>query len=301
MTRAPDRQNVSFVSNGLACKGWFYLPHNANKPAPALVVSHGFSAVKEQYLDSYASRFAAAGFAVLVFDYRFLGESEGEPRGRIIPHEQHDDLRAALDWLTARPEVDAARVGIWGTSYSGSHSLFLSAFDPRIKVVAVQVPGISGARSILMLAGKEGFDGLQQLFVQDHAARNAGGQGGMVPVVAEEGLALFPGPDALEWFTGTAKTIAPNWINQVTVETAAKLIEYYPAAFIDLIAPKPLLIIAAKNDTIIPLDHITEAFARAGEPKQLEVLDCTHFDVYSVDPWHSRAAELATNWFKRHL
>jgi uncharacterized protein len=302
MSVKTSRDDVSFVSGGLTCHGWFYRPSGIAGPAPGIVVSHGFSAVKEQYLDSYASRFAAAGFAVLVFDYRFLGASEGEPRGRIIPHEQRDDLRAALGWLAARPEVDPARIGMWGTSYSGGHALHLSAFDPRIKVVVAQVPGISGVRSMLLMSGREGLDGLLGLFMQDHATRNAGGADGMLPIVAPEGeMALFPGTEAYDWFTSAGETVAPNWCNQVTVHSVAHLIEYFPAAFIDLIAPKPLLIIAARHDSIIPLEHVEEAFSRAGEPKELEVLDCAHFEVYSVDPWHSRAADRATEWFERHL
>lgn len=302
MTTDVTREDVSFESGGLRCHGWFYPAVGVEGRAPAVLVSHGFSAVKEHFLDSYATRFAAAGFAVLVFDYRYLGSSEGEPRGRILPHEQHDDIRAALGWLSARDEVDANRIGVWGTSYSGGHALYLAAFDPRIKVVVAQVPAISGVRSILLMAGPEGLAGLLELFVQDHAVRNSGRQGGVLPIVAPAGEpSVLPAPDAYKWFTETSKTLAPKWSNFVTIESVAQLIEYFPAAFIDLVAPKPLLIVAARGDAIIPIGQVEEAFARAGEPKQLEVYDCTHFDIYSVDPWHSRATASACEWFKRHL
>ena len=59
-------------------------------------MSHGFSAVKEQGLDGFAERFAAAGMVVLAFDHRHLGASDGDERGRIVYFEQHDDTRAAL-------------------------------------------------------------------------------------------------------------------------------------------------------------------------------------------------------------
>src|SRR5262245_36693938 len=127
------REDIAFDSHGTGCRGWYYPPQQ--NAAPAIVMSHGFSAVKEQALDRFADAFAAAGFAVLVFDYRYLGSSDGEPRGRIIPTEQHDDLRAALTWLTARGEVDAKRIGMWGTSYSGGHALVLAALDPRVRAV----------------------------------------------------------------------------------------------------------------------------------------------------------------------
>ncbi|MCB2101548.1 MAG: hypothetical protein KDE22_11800, partial [Rhodobacterales bacterium] len=41
-------------------RGWLYPPHSAEAAAPAIVMAHGFSGVKEQYLDDYAAAFAAA-------------------------------------------------------------------------------------------------------------------------------------------------------------------------------------------------------------------------------------------------
>ena len=93
------RNDITFTSGGATCRGWFYRAQNQSDRAPAIVMSHGITAVKEQHLDRFAERFAADGFAVLVFDYRHLGASDGTPRGLINPRAQHDDLRAALTWI----------------------------------------------------------------------------------------------------------------------------------------------------------------------------------------------------------
>jgi cephalosporin-C deacetylase-like acetyl esterase len=140
------RTDISFTSHGLTCRGWLYRPANAEK-APAIVMSHGLSAVKELGLTGFAETFCAAGFVVVVFDYRFQGDSDGAERGRIIPQEQHDDIRAAVGYTAGLPGVDAERIGYWGSSYSGGHALFLGAFEPRIKVVVSQVPAIALARA----------------------------------------------------------------------------------------------------------------------------------------------------------
>jgi hypothetical protein len=265
-------------------------------------MSHGFSAVKEQGLDGFARGFRAAGFVVMAFDYRFLGASDGTPRGRIIPTEQHDDNRAALAWLSAQPGVDPARIGIWGSSYSGGHALFMGAMDPRVKVVAAQVPAIQTAHSLVGLAGRQGFDGYLRLLAQDHAARNAGEPAGEIAVVAPKGEpSVLATPDSYAWFNASGAKDAPNWLNRTSLESVARLAEYAPGAFIDLISPKPLLVQAATKDTLIPIEQVRAAFARAGEPKKLVEFDGGHFDLYPGEPFHEPALANALDWFKTHL
>jgi cephalosporin-C deacetylase-like acetyl esterase len=107
-------------------------------------MAHGFSAVKEMYLDRFAEVFAAAGLNVLVFDNRCFGASDGEPRQEIDPWAQVRDYRDAITYLHTLPEVDPGRIGIWGSSYSGGHVLVVAAIDRRVKAVVSQVPLISG-------------------------------------------------------------------------------------------------------------------------------------------------------------
>ena len=296
------RSDITFESHGVTCHGWLYRPDSGASPAPTIVMSHGFSAVKEQGLDGFARGFCTAGFVVLAFDYRFLGTSDGAPRGRIVPQEQHDDNRAALAWLSAQAGVDPGRIGIWGSSYSGGHALFMGAMDPRVKVVVAQVPAIHTAQSLIAMVGREGFNGYLDLLAQDHAARNAGQGGGDIPVVAPEGEpSVLATPDSYAWFTSSGAKDAPTWLNSTSLESVARLAEYWPAAFIDLISPKPLLIQAASQDTLIPIDQVRGAFARAGEPKKLVEYAGGHFDLYPGEPFHEPALAEATDWFKTYL
>ena len=64
------RRDIEFPSGGSLCRGWLYGPDApaGMQSAPAIVMAHGFSAVKEMFqLSSYAERFEAAGFIVLVY------------------------------------------------------------------------------------------------------------------------------------------------------------------------------------------------------------------------------------------
>ena len=69
-------------------------------------MAHGFSAVKEMYLDKYAETFAAAGLNALVFDNRNFGASDGEPRQEIDPVQQVRDYRHAITYADTLTEVD---------------------------------------------------------------------------------------------------------------------------------------------------------------------------------------------------
>src|SRR4051795_7107073 len=137
------RQDVEFDAEGVTLRGWLYTPADASGPAPAVVMAHGFSAVKEMYLDSFAEVFAAAGLAALVFDNRNFGASDGEPRCEIDPWAQVRDYRHAISYMQTLPGIDRNRIGVWGSSYSGGHALVLGAIDKRIKAVVSQVPLIS--------------------------------------------------------------------------------------------------------------------------------------------------------------
>lgn len=294
------RKDVSFQSGGMTCRAWLY-PGQGGGPRPTVVMSHGISAVKEQHLAPYAERFASEGYSVVVFDYRYLGASDGEPRGRIIPHLQHEDIRAALTFATRQPEVDANRIALWGTSFSGGNALFVGALDPRVKAVLVQVPAMNVPHALIALVSRPVFNGVLGQLADDQAVRNSGGQGGAMPVVAKPGEPAFLAPnDAYEWFTAAAK-IAPNWVNSITLESIARAAEYVPDSLIELIAPRPLLMQVALKDSLIPVNLARQAFHRAGEPKTLEVYDCGHFDPYANEPWHSRFLGGQVRWLKEHL
>lgn len=295
------RSDVVFQSAGSTCRGWLYRPEKTNGPAPVIVMSHGITCVKEQRLEPYAERFVREGFAVLVFDYRFLGSSEGEPRGLVHPHLQHEDIRAALTFVSNLNGIDATRIGLWGTSFSGGHALFVGALDPRVKVIAVQVPALNAPHSLISMISRPGFDGLLQGLVHDHAVRNSGGPSAVLPIVNDpEQPAFLAKPDAHAWFSETAKE-APTWQNAISLESVARVAEYMPDAFIELISPRPLLMQVATYDSLIPVNLARQAFHRAGEPKRLEVHDCGHFDPYQTEPWHSLFLGSQVRWFKEYL
>lgn len=299
-----DRRDVTFTSQGLKCAGWYYVPAGlkAGEKCPAIVMAHGFSGVKEMGLDKYAEKFAAAGFAVLVFDYRYMGASEGEPRGQLFYFEQHQDYRNAISWLSLQKEVDAQRIGAWGTSNSGGHVLYLAAFDKRIKTVVAQVPGVGSWDAYFAKLSPDDLVAVHGRFAANRNETYASGRAKYLPVVVADPKqrAAMRQKDAYDYFTNIAKAGAPNWRNQVTVESLELNMEYKPVANIDLVSPTPLLMIIASSDNISPPELQKRAFDRAKEPKRLVTIKGGHFDVYS-GAGYEEASKEAVEWFIRQL
>jgi fermentation-respiration switch protein FrsA (DUF1100 family) len=273
-----ERRDIEFDAEGCMLRGWFY----PGSSGATVVMAHGFSAVKEMYLDSFAEVFAAAGINALVFDNRNFGASDGEPRQEIDPWAQVRDYRHAITYAGSLPEVDAGRIGVWGSSYSGGHVLVVGAIDRRVKAVCSQVPLASGSANLGELVRADLRAGFRAMFDADRAARFAGEAPGMVPVVAEDPMApsALPTADSWAWFTETGAKRAPSWRNEVTLRTVEMLGEYEPQSYIARISPTPLLMLVARDDHLTPAHLALKAYELALEPKQLVLLPGGHFDAY---------------------
>ena len=140
-TRSVER----FDSAGVSCVADVYRPREARaQHVPVIVMAQGFGGVRRLCLPSYAERFAAAGYVVALFDYRFFGDSEGSPRELLDIAAQLEDWRAAVSWARTLDGVDPERVVGWGTSFAGGHVLTLAGTGTDFTAVIAQVPHVSG-------------------------------------------------------------------------------------------------------------------------------------------------------------
>jgi fermentation-respiration switch protein FrsA (DUF1100 family) len=296
------RKDVEFrTEDGVTLRGWLYLPDQSHGRVATIVMAHGFSALKENYLDKYAEVYSAAGLGALVFDNRNFGSSDGKPRQHIDPWRQVADYRDAITYASTLSEVDADRIGIWGSSYSGAHVLVVGALDRRVKCVASQVPLISGHRNARRLIRADVIAPVQAMFLEDRKARYAGKPHGMIAVVSNDPNVpcALPTPDSYEWFTETAKLRAPAWRNEVTLQSVELFTEYEPGAYIEYVSPTPLLMVVAAGDHLTVADEAIAAYGRALEPKKLALLRGGHFDAYVRD--FPAASGAARDWFVEHL
>jgi len=265
------------------------------------VMAHGFSAVKEMYLDKYAESFTKAGFAAVVYDHRNFGASDGQPRQEIDPWLQIRDYSDAITFAQRLTETDADRIGVWGSSYSGGHVLVVAAVDRRVKCVVSQVPAISPLQGLRRFVRPDFIAGLHAQFADDRRNRAAGKAPAMVPVIDEDPAAVsaLPTADSYKWFSETHKSRAPSWRNEVTLRTLEYAFGYEPGAYIGHVSPTPLLLIVAIQDHLAVSDLAIRAYEQAYQPKKLILLPGGHFDAYVEE--FDQSCQPACEWFAEHL
>lgn len=128
------------TSDGLTLRGWFYTSDSSSGKVPCVVMAHGWTALKEMDLDAFAEYFTSKlAISCLVYDNRNFGASEGQPRHEIVPALQKSDYSDAITYAQSLDEVDADKIAVWGSSYSGGHVLEVGAVDKRVKAVLSQV------------------------------------------------------------------------------------------------------------------------------------------------------------------
>lgn len=292
--------NVNFVSNGLRIEGILFRPTDAGR-LPAIVISHPAGGVKEQTVSIYAERLAGRGFAALVFDAAYQGESEGEPRGLEDPFQRAEDIRSAVTYLSNRSDIDENRIGALGICASGSYVPFTAQSDLRIKaaatISAIQIASAVFANPIARNAA----------LIQAGQLRNAEARGEGVfmtnyaPSNKAEADAMPPrslAAESYEYYRTSrgAHSRSTQW-GIMRMDVAAHFDAYRN---IEWISPRPLLMIAGTDADTRNISE--EAIARAAEPKELFLIQgASHVDLYDRDPYVQAAVDKLADFFGRYL
>jgi fermentation-respiration switch protein FrsA (DUF1100 family) len=294
------RREVEFsTEDGTLLRGFLHAPDDGSV-ATGIVMTHGFSGVKEQ-IDHYAGYFAKVGFAVLVYDHRGFGASDGEPRLEVDPFRQISDWRDAITFAADLPEIDAERgFGVWGSSYAGGLATVVAANDSRVRCVGSQLPKVSGHRNSREMFSVEQRQELRERLATDRTARLAGAAPAMIPVFSTDRGELCALPPAVdqEFIDSTLETF-PSWRNEVTLRSVAHLMEFEPAGWTPHVAPKPLMMIVGKRDDCTFPEIQLDVFETAREPKKLTVHPGGHYDTYNDH--FKQTSRAARDWFAEHL
>lgn len=294
-----DREDVEFESDGTRCAAWLYRPHNENRAEgepPIVLMAHGFGGQRGFGLPAYAERFAARGMAVLLFDYRCFGASDGQPRDWVDHRRQHRDWRAAIAFARTIDGVDHSRIGLWGTSYSGGHVLSVAAREQDVLVAVSQVPMLHVMKS---LRSKPTYM-MQSVFhgLVDWCGALVGRSPHYVPTVATpDKFAALNKPGCDEGYRAKIPADA-DWQNRVTARSLLSSITFRPCRDANSVRC-PVLFIIAEHDQLIRTKVSLQVTERVADAK-VRVLPIDHFAVYRGDVFEQVCGE-ETDFLAEHL
>ncbi|MCB1224673.1 MAG: alpha/beta fold hydrolase [Verrucomicrobiales bacterium] len=291
-----EMRPVTIFSDGTRMAGDLYLPKNlaADDKLPAIVLCAGTGGTKGGTQARLAPLFAIQGYVVLAFDYRGWGQSESlllateqQPkpdannemtlqvkalRWQMNYAYQTEDIRAAISFIAGEPNVDANRIGLWGSSYGGGLVTWVAGNDPRVKCVAAQVPGMGGARPPAAMK-----------YAYDLATKQARGETEPVPIETGKMGGKMAAYDQMR-------------VNPV------KNIGYSALDAASQIAV-PALFVVAENEELSSNAIVESAHKNLSErnvPTKLHVIPgITHYGIYREG--FNEATRVEIEWFDQHL
>lgn len=291
-----QRGEVSFQSGGTQVAGWLFTPGGPG-PHACVILGHGFGAVREARLDSYAERFAAAGLASLVFDYRHFGNSAGTPRQLLDVGRQLEDWKAALSYARSHKDLDSSRLALWGTSFSGGHVVRVAAEDGRVRAVVSQVPFADGLATMAQ-QGPITSARLLAAGIGDEIARLRASGCRRVKIVGAPGeLACMTSPDAEPGYRALLPADT-EWVNEVCARIVLRIPTYRPLKHAERVGC-PVLVCVCDRDVICPP---IAAWKLAGLCPRGEIRRFAggHFDIYFGQNFETAVAD-QTGFLCRHL
>jgi len=301
---AHDRfRDLSFTSDGATCAAR-HLAADSGALAgragrPVVVMAHGLAGTMDSGLEPFATRFAAAGLDVLLFDYRGFGRSGGTPRQTVSVAAQLADYRAAVAAAGRLPGVDAGRVVLWGVSLSGGHVLRVAAGRADVAAVVALTPLVDGLAAARHATASHGTDETLRWTATAMRGRIAAVRGApavTIPVVGKPGdVAALTVEGCYEGYLSVA---GPTWVNEIDAGIAFELARMrLPRGAGPL--PCPALVQIADFDRSAPPRAAAKAAFRVRA--QVRHYPCDHFDVWPGRDWFEAAAGHQVRFLSRAL
>ncbi len=288
-------QRTDFSSHGLHCAADLLQPDAAENP-PLIIMAHGFAATRDMALPRFAEQFVQGGYAVMLFDYRNFGDSEGTPRHWVDPQRHLEDWESALTHAQGLSGVDTQRIVLWGSSFSGGHVLATAAKHPELAAVISQVPHVDGLATLAANPVSQLLK-LTAAGLRD-AAGSVFGQPFYSPVVAHPGeLAAMTTAEAYDGYLGLLPE-GSDWENKVLARVFLKISLYSPGRQARKVKA-PTLVVVGKHDTVTP-PNAARAVARALPRGELKELDSNHFQPYT-DPMFQQNIAAQLDFLRRHV
>lgn len=274
----------------------FYRPKNIKNPA-IIIMAHGFAALRQFGLVKFAQRFAQAGYAVILFDYRYWGGSTGQPRELVSLSDQQNDWKTVIHYLKSHKSLSSRKLVLWGTSLSGGYVLSLAAEFKNIYAVIEQMPYVDGNATAKNYPIQYLPKALK-LSSQDYMGAKVGLTSKTLPIISVDSLCIMPSQNC---YHGFMSIIHPDyyWSGEVPARVFFNLIRYRPILTLCSIQI-PVLFIAAKRDDWIPIESSREAATNIAPFVDYYEWDIAHFEIYH-GVWLEKAISTQLAFLHQHI
>lgn len=308
-THYQEGKKVTFKKLGLNIAGLLFLPDNfdENKKYSAIVVTHPGGGVKEQCSSLYAWNLARNGYVALAFDASHQGESEGIPRYLEDPTSRVEDIRSAVDYLISLDYVNEDKIGAMGICAGAGYTMNAIQTDLRIKAAAGISTWNTGHSARFGFPGVN-IENFMQKLLQDVAEARTKEARGEEPLYwnyvpkseadIDENTSVIQ-KEAYEYYR-TDRCSYPTSVNKYLVSSNDKLAAWDAFAYLDTVAPRPLLfIVGEKADTLYFTD---DAYSKANEPKEIfTIKGATHVDLYDKPEFVNQIVNKLVGFFNKSL
>jgi uncharacterized protein len=291
-------ERVTFESNGETIVGTLYLPDAAG-PRPGVVADGPLTSVKEQAAGNHARAMAERGFVALAFDHRFFGESGGSPRQYESPPSKIEDLRAALDFLSKRPEVKGDRLAVLGVCAGAGYGAGIVATDPRVAAFGTVAGFFHDAAQQRVWMG----DGYERALAEGQEAKKAyaaTGTAATIPAVGKgDGPVAMPLAEAYEYY-GTPRGAVPNYVNAFAVMSRVDTLPYDAQGYAARITAPTIVVHSEK--ALAPALARKFFDALPAQKKRIEWVESKgQIDFYDQPDRIAVASDLVAAFFNEHL
>lgn len=289
-------EEVAYYSEGARISALWRTPEvSSGEKLRAIIQGPGWLGLRDAKLYvRYHEALTAAGFGVLVIDYRGFGGSEGD-RGRLSPRDQLQDLVNGVTYLTTRDDVDADAIGTFGSGGTGGgNAVLLAAADPRIRVAVSQLPVADGADWLHRMRAEHEWLSFLNMLDEDRRDRVLLGKGRLVHPREE---IMVPTPERKA--TKVKADVDDRIPTAVPLSAADEILEYRPIDAAKRLRT-PLLVVAVEGDATTPTDHAVSLYEAAQGPRKLLMQrHTTHYAAY--DQYWETVTPRIVEWFNRHL
>ena len=294
--RGFTRTDADFLSHGTRCSGWLYLPQGVTSP-PVVIMAHGLAVEKTFGLPAFAERFVKEGLAVLLFDYRCFGDSDGKPRNLANPYRHVQDWKAAIDHVRVLPDINRSRIALWGPSFGGGHVVVAASHDPDLAAIICQMPILDSIPLVTRL-------GLRDMARSSMAASRdlfrilTLRSPYYIPVVGDPGtVACLTMPEAKSGYFSLMPK-GSTWRNECPARIGFTIASYRPITTARKVKC-PALIVMGEKDSLHPSAPIEKAASIMGKA-ELVRMPIGAFDIFTGE-WFDKAVEVETRFLKKHL